>query len=187
MNSGLLRRRILGAFVLVCLVVVLWPVIFTDVPAPFVDTRSQIPQSSTFSEYRVPEPRVPADIAAVDTHPVASEPEPVQAEPEPEPEQEQEQPALQSSLPKPELDARGLPIAWVIQVGSFADAKNGLALKASLQQQGYKAYTETAKTEAGATTRVFVGPMVSKAQCVAEKSKIDKAFSLKSKVIRYVP
>ena len=178
MNSGLLRRRILGAFVLVCLAVVLWPIIFSDVPVPFVDTRSQIPTSSAFSEYKVPEPQLPQAIAPVASRQKVRQPDPVE---------DVEEPEASASQSKPQLDTRGLPIAWVIQVGSFADEKNGQALKSNLQKQGYKAYTETVKTESGETTRVFIGPMVSKAQSVAEKNKIDKAFDLKSKIIPYVP
>jgi DedD protein len=176
MNDGLLRRRILGAFVLVCLAVILWPIIFSDVSGPFVDTRSQIPQSRTFSEYKVPEPAVPEAIA------------PVQSRDIPEPKETVEKPTTSAAAaPKPKLDTRGLPIAWVVQVGSFSDQKNARSLKTRLQKKGYKAYTETAQTDKGQTIRVFVGPMVSKKQSLTEKTKIDQAFNLKSKVIRYVP
>jgi DedD protein len=179
MNDGLLRRRILGAFVLVCLSVVLWPVIFSDVNGPFVDTSRQIPSSRTFTQYTVPEPQVPVHIPAVEPRVI---PESAALEPDAEV-------GLQGakSLPKPALDTRGLPIAWVVQVGSFTHAKNAQSLKARLLKQGYKAYTESATTKDGRTIRVFVGPMVSKQQSILEKNKIDKAFNLKAKVIRYVP
>ncbi len=179
MNDGLLRRRILGAFVLVCLSVVLWPVFFSDVTGPFVDTSRQIPSSRTFTQYTVPEPQVPKHIPAVEPRVI---PDPAAPEPD-------EELGLQGakSLPKPTLDTRGLPIAWVVQVGSFSNAKNARSLKAGLIKQGYKAYTETAATEVGQTIRVFVGPMVSKQQSIQEKNKIAKAFDLKAKVIRYVP
>jgi DedD protein len=177
MNDGLLRRRILGAFVLVCLSVVLWPVIFSDVTGPFVDTSRQIPSSRTFTPYTVPEPHIPEDIPAVESRVI---PEPATPEPA-------EEAKVMTPVPKPSLDTRGLPIAWVVQVGSFSNAKNARALKARLLKQGYKAYTETATTDAGQTIRVFVGPMVSKQQSLQERNKIDKAFNLKAKVIRYVP
>jgi DedD protein len=180
MNDGLLRRRILGAFVLVCLSVVLWPVVFSDVTGPFVDTSRQIPSSRTFTQYTVPEPQIPEDIPAVESRviPGAATPEPVEGE--------NRVPKVEA-VPKPSLDKRGLPIAWAVQVGSFSKAKNARALKSRLLKQGYKAYTETATTDAGQTIRVFVGPMVSKQQSMQEKNKIDKAFDLKAKVIRYVP
>lgn len=176
MNDGLLRRRILGAFVLVCLSVILWPVIFSDVSGPFVDTRSQIPQSRTFSEYKVPEPTVPEAIAPVQPRNITEQKE-----------IDEKPPTAVAAVPKPGLDTRGLPIAWVVQVGSFSDQKNARSLKTRLQQKGYKAYTETARTDKGQTIRVFVGPLVSKKQSLTEKIKIDQAFNLKSKVIRYVP
>ena len=180
MNDGLLRRRILGAFVLVCLSVVLWPVVFSDVTGPFVDTSRQIPSSRTFTQYTVPEPQIPEDIPAVESRVI---PEPAIPKPG---EAAKVVPTIEP-VPKPSLDTRGLPIAWVVQVGSFSNAKNGRALKARLLKQGYKAYTETATTDAGQTIRVFVGPMVSKQQSLQERNKIDKAFNLKAKVIRYVP
>lgn len=177
MNDGLLRRRILGAFVLVCLSVILWPVIFSDVTGPFVDTSRQIPSSRTFTQYTVPEPKIPEQVPAVEPR----------VTPQPEtPVLDYEKPKSQPA-PKPSLDTRGLPIAWVVQVGSFSNAKNAHTLKDRLLKQGYKAYTETATTDAGQTIRVFVGPMVSKQQSSEQKIKIEKAFTLKAKVIRYVP
>ncbi len=126
------------------------------------------------------EPQVPKDIPAVESRVItgAATTEPA--------EDLNIVPKVQS-VPKPSLDKRGLPIAWVVQVGSFSKAKNARALKSRLIKQGYKAYTETATTDAGQTIRVFVGPMVSKQQSIVEKNKIDKAFNLKAKVIRYVP
>lgn len=180
MNNGLLRRRILGAFVLMCLIVVLWPVIFSDVTGPFVDTSRQIPSSRTFTQYTVLEPKIPEDIPAVEPRAI---PEPAASEPG----EEAKVASKLEPVPKPSLDTRGLPIAWVVQVGSFSIANNARSLKAQLVKQGYKAYTETATTDAGQTVRVFVGPMVSKQHSMQEKNKIDKAFELKAKVVRFVP
>lgn len=178
MNDSLLRRRILGAFILVCLSIILWPVIFSDVTGPFVDTSRQIPTSRTFTQYTVPEPVIPERILGVEPRviPQAETPAPGDVTK-----------PLPKSLPKPALDTRGLPIAWVVQVGSFSNAQNAHALKARLLKQGYKAYTETATTDAGQTIRVFVGPMVSKKQSSEQKNKIETAFKLKAKVIRYAP
>jgi len=183
MSNSLLRRRILGAFVMVCLGVILWPIFFTDVPGPFVDTSSEIPASRTFAQFEVPEPQIPKDIPPVEL-PSREDSQSIAAD-----QQEQEPPQTlpEEIAAKPELDARGLPVAHVIQVGSFADAKNAESLKSKLLNQGYRAYTEVARTDAGQTVRVYVGPMVSKKQCLDEKDKIDKAFNLKSKVVRYVP
>ena len=180
MNDSLLRRRILGAFVLVCLSVILWPVFFSDVTGPFVDTSRQIPTSRTFTQYTVPEPVIPVKIPAVQPRVIPQSVTPVVGD-------ETRPPAKPEPLPKPALDARGLPISWAVQVGSFSNAKNAQDLKARLLKQGYKAYTEAATTEAGKTIRVFVGPMVSKKQSTEQKIKIETAFNLKAKVIRYAP
>jgi DedD protein len=49
-------------------------------------------------------------------------------------------------------------LAWVVQVGSFSQQGNALALRDRLRQQGFSAFVDRASTGAGSTWRVRVGP-----------------------------
>ncbi len=174
MDNGMLRRRLLGAFVLLSLAVILWPMMFSNTTGPFVDKRTQIPQARTFKEYTVPQPTKPQGIAPVEERVFADEvaaPVPVE----------------KATATKPQLNASGLPQSWVIQAGSFSESGNAKALELKLKQQGYKAYTETIATSKGTSVRVFVGPWLSKKQAVTEKQKIDRAFTLNGNIVLYVP
>jgi len=49
-------------------------------------------------------------------------------------------------------------LAWVVQVGSFSQQANALALRDRLRQQGFTAFVDRASITAGSTWRVRVGP-----------------------------
>ncbi len=199
MNDGF-KQRLVGAIVLVCIGLILWPVIFTDPTEPKLDRSSQIPPMPEFDTYDVPEPTRPEDIApasertadsvpppepAADQAP-ASQPQSSASETEPEAESESES-ASKSEPQGPGLDSRGLPRGWVLQVASFSQEDNAGALKQELQEMGYKAYTRTATTGQGGTVRVYIGPRMSEQAFAEDRPKIDKRFKVESIVVPYEP
>lgn len=86
-----------------------------------------------------------------------------------------------------ELDERGLPVAWVVQVGSFGAAANAEKMENNLQAKGFKAYTEKVKSGTGVAYKVYVGPKLSRERADAQKRAIDQALQLNTMVVRFFP
>jgi DedD protein len=83
------------------------------------------------------------------------------------------------------LDEKGLPVAWVVQVGSFAAQPNADKVKKALQDKGFKAYTQTVKAGSGSAIKVYVGPKLSRERADAQKHAIDQALKMNTMVVRF--
>jgi|GEM_PF-327903 len=83
------------------------------------------------------------------------------------------------------LDQHGLPVAWVVQVGSFSTQANADKMKQTLQEKGFKAYSQAVKTAKGSAIKVYVGPKLSRERADAQKKAIDEALKTNSMVVRF--
>lgn len=207
MNDGF-RQRLVGAVVLASILLIMWPVIFSDPNSPLVDRRSQIPEKPAFGEYVVPQPPRPANVATIDSKKLQStdgainraSTAPAKAVPDQsvskakasantsaskaKPSSATTKPtAVKSS--KPSLDQKGLPVSWVLQVASLGQSSKAKQLQVALQKKGYKAYTTSISTKEGKSTRVYIGPKFSKNAFERDKRIIDKAFKVNSMVVRF--
>ncbi|WP_284450248.1 SPOR domain-containing protein [Spongiibacter tropicus] len=86
---------------------------------------------------------------------------------------------------EPSAEARGLPVAWVIQCGSFGQQANAEKLAKRLRDGGYKAYTETLKRSSGTLYRVLVGPALNRERAESLQAEINRRFELKSILSRF--
>ncbi|HSB97311.1 MAG TPA: SPOR domain-containing protein [Spongiibacteraceae bacterium] len=84
-----------------------------------------------------------------------------------------------------QLDQHGLPIAWVVQVGLFSSQASADKIKATLQEKGFKAYTEVFKGDKASGIKVFVGPKLSRERADAQKKAIDQLLKTNSMVVRF--
>lgn len=179
MNTGL-KQRVVGAVVLVCAGLILWPMLFSSGINPRMDTSTQIPPMPEFEKYSVAEPQRPANVQPVpEPTPEAEPPQdsaPVVATPQPP-----------EPPPAPKLDQRGLPEGWLLQVASFSDAKNAEQLVVSLQKDGHKAFIREVQTTGGAVQRVYIGPKMTKDAFAKDRLQIDKKYRVKSLVVQYKP
>jgi DedD protein len=85
-----------------------------------------------------------------------------------------------------QLDQHGLPVAWVVQVGLFSTQASADKIKATLQAKGFKAYTESFKSEKASGIKVFVGPKLSRERADAQKKAIDELLKTNALVVRFV-
>ncbi len=93
-----------------------------------------------------------------------------------------------SAVPKePGLDAQGMPRAWVLQLGVFAQEKNALDLRNRLQAGGHRAFVQAAKAGQPRAYRVFVGPKMTRAQLFAEQRELERKFKIKPMVVPFAP
>lgn len=78
-----------------------------------------------------------------------------------------------------------LPRAWIIQLGSFSEEKNALALQMRLQKQGFHAFVEDESDQQVRSFRVRIGPEVTRAGADAVKNKLQKQLNLQAVVMAY--
>ncbi|MEP4485022.1 MAG: SPOR domain-containing protein [Halioglobus sp.] len=88
---------------------------------------------------------------------------------------------------KPQLDAQGLPVAWILQVASVSDRTKANRLRDELLALDEKAYIKQVKRGDETLYRIYVGPKFEQAKLDALKPKVDAQFKVKSMVVRYVP
>ena len=175
MLSENMKQRIVGGFVLLALALILFALLFDFSDTTKVDTRSQIPESPKIAPVIVDEPDRPDDIeAAKDDENIF------------QPEIPQEVKEVKPSAPQsPGLTDGGVAEAWVLQVGSFHDAKKAQSLLEQLLAEGYTAYVRAQKSNSGELNRVFVGPKVLKSKLEKDKAAIDKKHGVNALMLRF--
>ena len=92
-----------------------------------------------------------------------------------------------STVPAMPLNQKGLPDAWVVQVGSFTAKEAAHKLRDDLQADGQKAYVRTTMSGNSAISRVYIGPKLDKNQALALKEQMDSRLKVKSMVMRFQP
>ena len=209
------KQRMVGALVLVALAVIFLPMLFSrqdeqrqvTVEAPSAPQAPALPQVQV-EPVAVPEPQalpqepVPSDDeiaqqeSAVPAVPVAPAPaaKPV-APPAPAPVPAlAAKPATAPAQPitaapgKPDttqsrVDANGLSVSWSVQLASLANRESAEKLQKTLRSQGYNAYIRTADGK----NRVFVGPLIERAEADRLRDLLNRQQNLKGFVVRFQP
>ncbi|MBA6412044.1 SPOR domain-containing protein [Parahaliea sp. F7430] len=88
---------------------------------------------------------------------------------------------------QPEIDAQGVPVAWMLQVVSVSRKESAENTRQRLQNMGHKAYIKTAQAGDKTVYRVYVGPKFERAKLDAIKADVDRQFGVKSMIRRYLP
>ncbi|WOX06305.1 SPOR domain-containing protein [Microbulbifer pacificus] len=93
----------------------------------------------------------------------------------------------QPQLPAEEtqLDDKGLPEGWVIQVAAYKDVDSAERVRGKLLDAGFRAYTRAVDTPKGRFVRVFVGPKLSRTDAQSDKQKLDKLLKAETLILRY--
>ena len=81
------------------------------------------------------------------------------------------------------VDANGLSVTWAVQVASLSNRANADNLQKTLRTQGYNAYIRTSD----GVNRVFVGPLIERAEADRLRDQLDKQQKLKGIVVRFQP
>lgn len=209
----MMRQRLVGTLVLLCGGVILWTALFTG-PAEYkLDRDSQLPPAPEITPVIALQPQRPIGVPSAnevwvppqknlpvsdrvekpaakpraEKKPVAVAAVPEKQVAKPKPKPKPKATPKPKTVEKPALDKKGLPTAWVVQVGSFSKKANANTLKNRLQKAGYKAYVQQGKNTRGVLYRVLVGPLLSKPLALEQQAKINKSFKLKSLVNRFEP
>jgi len=212
-----LKQRVVGALVLLALAVIFLPMLFSReddvrqvvVEAPVMPKPPAMPTVEV-QPTEVPEPQAedadnavpPAETAPAQTPsaPIASLPTP-QAQPAqpkapapqpvaPKPAAPVQQPAQASAAPTApaqqpaqRLDGNNLPVSWSVQLASLSNRARADELQKSLRSQGYNAYVRSFD----GMNRVFVGPVVERAEADRLRDQLGKQQKLNGFVVRFQP
>lgn len=196
MDRGLIQRMV-GALVLIALAVIFVPMLFNreddarrvEVDAPAMPQTPVMPDVE-LQPVEVPEPAAepfPEEFEIIEEGSEAkpeTPPEPITAppvatEPAPAPPAETQPPAKSEQ----HLDAANLPVSWSIQLASLSNRESAEALTAKLRSQGYNAYLRTFE----GMNRVFVGPLVERAEANRLRDVLERQQKLKGFVVRFKP
>ncbi|AXM95825.1 SPOR domain-containing protein [Pseudomonas plecoglossicida] len=209
-----MKQRMVGALVLVALAVIFLPMLFTR-EDEMRQVRVEVPQAPTMPSQpevkvepvAVPEPQAlpeepqqPPVVVNESAAPVVTPSQPITPSP-----QAQVQPKPQTPVPKPapkveprpaatpapaatttapsKIDANGLPVSWSIQVASLSNRAGAESLQKTLRSQGYNAYIRSA----GGLNRVYVGPLIERAEADKLRDVINRQQNLKGIVVRFQP
>ncbi|QCY11486.1 SPOR domain-containing protein [Pseudomonas sp. MPC6] len=81
------------------------------------------------------------------------------------------------------VDANGLSVSWSVQVASLANRASAESLQKKLRSQGYNAYIRAADGK----NRVFVGPLIERAEADRLRDLLSRQQNLKGFVVRFQP
>ncbi|GLH31307.1 MULTISPECIES: SPOR domain-containing protein [Pseudomonas] len=209
-----MKQRMVGALVLVALAVIFLPMLFTRedemrqvrVEAPQAPAMPSLPEVKV-EPVAVPEPQpLPQEpqqapvVVNESSAPVATPSQPItpspqtQAQVQPKPQapapasKAQVQPAATpapaaSATAPSKIDVNGLPVSWSIQLASLSNRAGAENLQKTLRSQGYNAYIRSA----GGMNRVYVGPLIERAEAERLRDAINRQQKLKGFVIRFQP
>ena len=194
------KQRMVGALVLVALAVIFLPMLFSrqdeqrqiQVDAPSAPEMPVMPQVKV-EPVAVPEPQVipeePAPVqqpvveqqapAAVVAKPVVAAPKP----PAVTPAQTVAQAPAKLDTTQKRVDPNGLPISWSVQLVSLSNRASADNLQKTLRNQGYNAYVRSS----GGMNRVFVGPLLERAEADRLRDLLGKQQNVKGFVVRFQP
>ena len=197
------KQRMVGALVLVALAVIFLPMLFSrqdeqrqiQVDAPSAPQMPVMPQVQV-EPVAVPEPQVVAQEPAAVEQPVAQQQapapvapvvaKPVVVAPKPPvvtPAQSVAQAPAKLDTTQKRVDPNGLPISWSVQLVSLSNRASADNLQKTLRNQGYNAYVRSS----GGMNRVFVGPLLERAEADRLRDLLGKQQNLKGFVVRFQP
>lgn len=212
-----LKQRVVGALVLLALAVIFLPMLFSRedevrqvvVEAPVMPKPPAMPTVEV-QPTEVPEPQAedadngvpPAETAAAQApsasiaslpaqqsqpaQPKAPAPQPVApkpAAPAQQPAQASAASAAPAQQPAQRLDSNNLPVSWSVQLASLSNRARADELQKSLRSQGYNAYVRSFD----GMNRVFVGPVVERAEADRLRDQLGKQQKLNGFVVRFQP
>ncbi|AXJ04286.1 cell division protein [Pseudomonas fluorescens] len=211
------KQRMVGALVLVALAVIFLPMLFSRqdeqrqvtvdapaapqapavaqiqmetvaVPEPQVLPQEPVPSDDEVAEQAAPAAPIasaaPAPAPAPVAKPVAPAPVPAPvAKPTTAPAQPIAALSTKPDTTQSRVDANGLSVSWSVQLASLSSRASAESLQKTLRSQGYNAYIRSADGK----NRVFVGPLIERAEADRLRDLLSRQQNLKGFVVRFQP
>ncbi|WP_085607858.1 MULTISPECIES: SPOR domain-containing protein [unclassified Pseudomonas] len=211
------KQRMVGALVLVALAVIFLPMLFSRqdeqrqvtvdapaapqapavaqiqmetvaVPEPRVLPQEPVPSDDEVAEQAAPAAPIastaPAPAPAPVAKPVAPTPAPAPVvKPTTAPAQPIAALSAKPDTTQSRVDANGLSVSWSVQLASLSSRASAESLQKTLRSQGYNAYIRSADGK----NRVFVGPLIERAEADRLRDLLSRQQNLKGFVVRFQP
>jgi DedD protein len=171
-----IKQRLVGGLVLVALAMIFMPALFNGGRPHEIETLKELPPMPQIPERVFEKPAEPEN-----RDPVKPADEFYQLDPD-KISTHTKNPEL-----KPQLNTSGVPLAWVVQVGSYSDAEAAKDLTQKLQARGYKAFIRSVESKGKTVNRVLVGPNLKKQQAVTVKEEVDAILGINSLLLKFEP
>lgn len=172
-----LRERLIGTLVILCLALIFYPLVFVSQEEFEVSRESVIPERNLQVEpLHILQPEAPAEVEEVVLHELFNPDENTDAvDPE----------AMSDEL----IGDSGLPNAWVVQVGSFAQLENAQKLNQILTQQGYESYLKLTPSfdDAPDLYKVYVGPIINSDEARQAHENLNVLLDNQAILLRFEP
>ena len=161
------------------------------VPEPQALPQEPVPSDDEIADQQAPSMPITPAAPAAPAAPVAAAPapaaKPVTPPPAPVAKPAPAQP-IAAAPAKPDttqsrVDANGLSVSWSVQLASLTSRASAESLQKSLRSQGYNAYIRTADGK----NRVFVGPLIERAEADRLRDLLGRQQNLKGFVVRFQP
>ena len=207
--SKVFKQRMIGALVLIALAVIFLPMLFSRqddtvrqvqvdppaapqapalppvqvepvaVPEPQILPAEPVPEQATIQAHAPSMPIQPAPTAPA----VPTAKKPVETVQPSAPVAAAKVAPVAKQDTGSRIDPNGLPVSWSVQLASLSNRAGADTLQKSLRAQGYNAYVRTA----GGKNRVFVGPLVERAEAERLRDVINRQQKLQGFVVRFEP
>lgn len=146
-----------------------------DVPAapaaPVAPAVSAVPAPAPAPAAKPVTPPAPASIPALAAKPATAPAQPITAAPG------------KPDTTQSRVDANGLSVSWSVQLASLSNRESAEKLQKTLRSQGYNAYIRSADGK----NRVFVGPLIERAEADRLRDLLNRQQNLKGFVVRFQP
>ncbi|MBC3387339.1 SPOR domain-containing protein [Pseudomonas sp. SWRI12] len=159
------------------------------VPEPQALPQEPVPSDEELAEQPVvpstpiaPAPATPAP-AAPSKPSVAPVPVPATPAVKPAPSQPITAAPAKPDTTQSRVDANGLSVSWSVQLASLTSRESAENLQKTLRSQGYNAYIRSADGK----NRVFVGPLIERAEADRLRDLLSRQQNLKGFVVRFQP
>ncbi len=95
-------------------------------------------------------------------------------------------PSLQADVQQPQDGVRSsAATGWVVQVGSFSQPKNAVALRDKLRARGFSVFLRSVQAAENNMTRVLIGPLSKREAALAAAQTLNNTVQLDGVVRRY--
>lgn len=203
-DAQLIKFRLIGAAVVIVGITLAWWLLLDNDVKRYQETRETIPARIDIERFDVEKPqavnssKVEKEVEAVVKEPIAvvsaqDKSKATQAAAVVKPTSAAKpEPDIKPVTPKQEKkiqhdEATGMPIAYVVQVGSFGKFENADQLKKRLLEKQLPAYVKRFNLEQGTIYRVLIGPKLAKERAEELLPFIKLELNLDGQVLRYKP
>lgn len=171
-----LRQRVTGAIVLTALAVIILPMLFDGSAEERARLMTEIPEPPVIALRELSVDDISSRMAVMES---------ASAEAIPQVVPDNRDYAATTEPHEFVLDTNDLPVSWSLQLGSFTDYNNALALRETMRKAEYRTYIIQAQTDGGETYRVLIGPMVQREELSLIADEIQRDYDIQGRIVRY--